>query len=130
MMNLEQCEIKQLSDENVRNCKEIDRLKQENAELMAHVDNLMKHLEYTTTVEMCADETGYIEDEGFVNRKLIFERAAEVLMTTPAQSLQQIKRDAVLEALDYCKRKGATFGSSIYLWDLKEYANNLVKGGE
>ena len=106
------------------------QLKQENEQLRAHVDNLMKHLEYTVTVEMCADETGYIQDVGFVDRELTFERAAEVLMTTPAQSLQQIKRDAANQAFDMMV-EATNKAFMPHIEGVRAvFLNNLVKDGE
>lgn len=113
MMNLEQCEIKQLSDENVRNCKEIDRLKQEIAELKAKVER--------------------------------FKLLLESRMIDPSTTLQQLKRDAVLEAVEpvqskflkyveavefaETQQKFVLMGAEAFRNILKSHANNLVKDG-
>lgn len=115
-MNLEQRELKQL--------------KQENAELRANLHNLLGAMNLLRDDLLSRAEIDY-GGRSVVNCGASAWRVfCDAIDETPAQSLQQIKRDAVLEVLDYCKRKSTTFGSSIYLWDLEEHANNLVKDGE
>lgn len=104
--------------------------KQEIAELKAHVERLRRNLIYRDR---------FVDED---HQELIETQ----LEATPAQSLQQIKRDAVLEAFDpvqskflkYVKavefpetqQKFVLMGAESFRNILKSYANNLVKDGE
>ena len=93
------------------------QLKQENEQLRAHVERLRLVAEMVSA-----------------NRFLNYEFAYKVLKETPAQSLQQIKRDAVLEIASNIRTFETVYNDEICvalrLSDLESRANNLVKGGE
>lgn len=123
MMNLEQRELKQL--------------KQENAELRANLHNLLGAMNLLRDDLLSRAEIDY-GGRSVVNCGASAWRVfCDAIDETPAQSLQQIKRDAVLEVRDRMifpsMLRKMWSGNDVQVWlnhKFEEHANNLVKDGE
>lgn len=100
-MNLEQCEIKQL--------------KQENEQLRAHVERLLSGL-------IWLNNAANIDDENRSKHNL-----AKIIRSLPEDSLQEVRKQAILDAVDRVQKKTS---ATVILDMIRDEANNLVKGGE
>lgn len=109
----------------------IKRLERQNTKLKAQVNNLRENLSCMATMEACADETGYIDGEGFVDRQKVLGKAVQALESTEHQSLKERDRQVILDAMKACSSTDISINTKpvCTVWDLEEYANNLIKEG-
>ena len=108
-------------------------------ELKAQVELFREKIKLAHTFITCADETGYIDDAGFVDTEALADDLESALLSKPAQCLAEIKAQAVEAAINLCQH---SFGSwenvttsslGVADYELKEYANQLrqaAKAGE
>jgi len=63
-------------------------------ELAAQVEVLRTQLDVALNCITCADETGYVQDVGFVDLEQVALDITETLKATPTACLAQVKADA------------------------------------
>lgn len=92
--------IKQLEAENTTLTSNLAAAKAERDALAAKVEVLSNQLKIAHDCLTCADETGYVEDCGFIDREAIAENISLSLSETPEQCLRDVQAEAVQDGLD------------------------------
>lgn len=109
--------------------KEIVALKAERDALAAQVVVMREQLQIAHDCITCADETGYVQDVGYVDLEAVTLELRAVIESTPQQRLRDVKAEAVEKAID--THTIWRFWGIEYLLksDLKGYAASLRQGG-
>lgn len=112
-----------------------DGLESEVSELKAMVNDLRENLSCMTTMEACANETGYIDGEGFVDRQKVLDKAVKALESSEKQSLKQHDYEVIMELNSKLKfptmLRKMWSGGDVQAWlndVIEQYAKNKRDG--